>query len=71
MVWEAPIFKKKNRRGADSESAIIHYKSAIPDPKSTIQTEEVVIPLCVVEPNPDSLVINVDGVITSGLDSNK
>lgn len=36
MVQGAPNFKRKSRRGADLESAIIRYKSAIPEHESAI-----------------------------------
>lgn len=63
--------RRESCREADPESVIISYKWAIPDHKSTIQRKQTDVPLRVVEPNPDSLVINVEGVITSGLNTNK
>lgn len=64
MVRPVPTFKKRNRRDVDLESAIIKYKSAI-------FPEHNGVPIQIVEPNPDSLVVNTEGVVISGVNINK
>lgn len=71
VVRDGPTLKRRSCRDDDSESAIINYKSAIPDPESVIQAEQLNVPIQIVEPNPDSIIVNAKGVVTSGLNINK